>query len=146
MNAKMLLGLGMLTLLAGTSAGAEGGKARPGNGKRPHKGEMLKRFDKDGDGKLSEAERQAAREGLKQHKGEFRDKLKAKFDKDGDGKLSEEEKMAAKEALKEHGGERREKLLERFDKDGDGKLSDEEKAAAKKAMQHHRGERKQLAE
>ena len=54
--------------------------------------EVLKEFDKDGDGKLNEEERKAAGEAM-------RKKLIEKFDKDGDGKLNEEERKAAREAM-----------------------------------------------
>ncbi len=71
---------------------------------------ILERFDKDGDGKLNEEERAAARaarearggkgkggEGRGQGAG-MRKQMIEKFDKDGDGKLNEEERAAAKAA------------------------------------------------
>ena len=70
---------------------------------------MLKKFDKDGDGKLSEEERSAARaemqkrreaDGQKGSRGERRAEMLKKFDKDGDGKLSEEERSAMRAAMK----------------------------------------------
>ena len=48
---------------------------------------IIEKFDKDGDGKLSDEER-----------AEIRKEMMAKFDKDGDGKLSPEERKAAMEA------------------------------------------------
>jgi hypothetical protein len=81
--------------------------------------EIIAKFDKDGDGKLNDEERAAAR-------AEFEAKRKeaqAKFDTDGDGKLSEDERKAMQEA-------RKKEMLEKFDKDGDGKLSEEERKAA----------------
>ena len=80
-----------------------------------HRLEALKAHDKDGDGKLSEDERAAAREAWQ---------LK-RYDKDGDGKLSEEEKAAAEEAKK--------KFTAKFDKDGDGKLSEDERKAMRES-------------
>ncbi len=55
---------------------------------RPHgplPPELLKKYDKDGDGKLSDAERE------QMHKDHMAEMLK-KYDTDGDGKLSDEEK------------------------------------------------------
>jgi hypothetical protein len=111
-----------LAILLGTCliAGAEGNPDKPG--KPHHKGppppEMLKEFDKDGDGKLSEEERKAMREAMKErHKDKFKE-----FDKDGDGKLSEAEREAMKEA-------RKAEWLKKYDTDGDGKLSEEERKA-----------------
>ena len=87
--------------------------------------EMMKKYDKDGDGKLSQEERKAAMAGR-------RAEMMKKYDKDGDGKLSQEERKAAMDARKaEH--------LQKHDKDGDGKLSDEEKAEARKSMGGRRG-------
>lgn len=58
--------------------------------------EVLKKYDKNGDGKLDESERQAMREDLK------KDRLK-KYDKNGDGKLDEQERAAMREDLKKQG-------------------------------------------
>lgn len=70
---------------------------------------LLKKFDKDGDGKLSDDEKAAAKEFVKAHREEWKErrqdrhkKILEKFDKDGDGKLSDDEKGAAKEARKQH--------------------------------------------
>jgi Ca2+-binding EF-hand superfamily protein len=94
------------------AAHAEGSKEE----RRPHKlpSEIIEKFDTDGDGKLNEEERAAAKDA---HKKEILEK----FDTDGDGELNAEEKKAAHEA-------RKKRLLERFDKDGDGELNDEERA------------------
>ena len=62
------------------------GKGERG-GNRPVPQEMLKKFDKDGDGKLNEDERKAAGQARKAE-------MLKRFDKDGDGKLSEEEREA----------------------------------------------------
>jgi len=52
--------------------------------------EIKAQFDVDGDGKLNETERQAAREARKQRKME-------RFDTDGDGQISDTERATAKE-------------------------------------------------
>lgn len=80
-------------------SGADG--ARPPMDRERFHQRMLERFDKDGDGKLSEAERQAAHEAM----GPMREKLAARraemlarFDADHDGQLSESERQAARAA------------------------------------------------
>jgi hypothetical protein len=93
---------------------------------------MTEKFDKDGDGKLSEEEKAAAKAAHKEKMAERKAKFMEKFDKDGDGDVSEEEMTAAKAAHKEKVAERKAKFMEKFDKDGDGTLSEEEKAAIKK--------------
>lgn len=76
---------------------------------------IIARFDKDGDGKLNQEEREAA----KAARGQMRAKVLERFDADKDGKLSETEREAMKAAI-----------LEKFDADGDGELSVEERKAA----------------
>jgi hypothetical protein len=106
----------------------------PGHPDRPLPPEIVKKFDKDGDGKLSEEEREAAKESLKKE-------MLTKFDKDGDGELSDEEREAAKkERMEKHEASKKE-MLKKFDTNGDGELNDQEKEAMKKAMQEHRAKR-----
>ncbi len=71
-------------------------------GQRPSREEMKQRFDADGDGKLNEEERTAARKASKKHerKQKKRKKTLKRFDADGDGKLNEEERTAARKASK----------------------------------------------
>ncbi|MFT5318470.1 MAG: hypothetical protein ACI8RA_001735 [Chlamydiales bacterium] len=54
---------------------------------------MLNRYDKDGDGKISAAEKREAKA----------DKMK-RLDTNGDGKVSTDEKQAAKEFMNRNGG------------------------------------------
>jgi Ca2+-binding EF-hand superfamily protein len=76
---------------------------------RPDIAELIKKFDKDGDGKLNDQEKEAARASIKRPgaagaPGEGRPnmaELIKKFDKNGDGKLDDEEKAAAKKAFAE---------------------------------------------
>ena len=96
------------------------------------KGETLKKFDKDADGKLSDAEKADMKAAWEAKRAERHKEILAKYDKDGDGTLSDEEKKAMHEA-------RKAEMQKKFDKDGDGKLSDEEKAEMDKAMKHHKG-------
>jgi len=102
---------------------------------RPHRvipAEGIKKFDKDGDGKLNEEERQAAKAARKEMMKARKAEMLEKFDKDGDGELNEEEKKAMREAMKA-------RMLEKFDKDGDGELNEEEKAEMRKEMMDRPG-------
>jgi len=91
--------------------------------------DVLKEFDKDGDGKLNDQERAAMREQMRKNR-------EKEFDKNGDGKLDDAEKAAMDEARKAREKE--------FDKDGDGKLSDEERKAMREAlMKRHQGKGKE---
>ena len=73
------------------------------------KAEMLKKFDKDGNGRLSDEEKTTLRAEIQNRRGgrdrkqwtpEQRDEMLKKFDTDGDGKLSQEERDTAREAMK----------------------------------------------
>jgi len=98
---------------AGNKPGGKGlaGKG-PGAGLEQRQKMMMSKFDKDGDGTLSEAERQAAKAafgkqvpgGQGQPNPEMMQKILARFDKDGDGKLSESERQAARAAKGTFGG------------------------------------------
>ena len=99
-----LLALG---LMAGLPALASAQDAPKGHGKK--KEALLKKFDKDGDGKLSKEERAAAKEFKAKRRGE-------------EGR----------------GGKLRGKILRRFDKDGDHKLNDAERESLKKFLDSHR--------
>jgi len=107
-----------------TGRGPRGGFRRQGGpGGGPMRGMLLRRFDKDGDGKLNDEEKAAAKAAREEHV--------KKFDKDGDGELNQEERKAAREAIRE---QVREKMAERkkeIDTDGDGKISEEERDAAR---------------
>ena len=87
--------------------------------------EMIKRFDKDGDGKLDATE---LTEALKARAagGQFRQQMIKMFDKNGDGVLDESERAEAQKF--------RDEQIRRFDKNGDGQLDPEERAEAMKAF------------
>lgn len=76
----------------------------PAASAHPHRAELLKRFDKNGDGKLDDAEKAEAKKFAQEHKGAGKDALLKKFDANGDGKLDETEKAAAKQWRKDHPG------------------------------------------
>ena len=109
---------------------------------RPSRADLLKKFDKDGDGKLNKEEQAALREEFSKNRdqggrpsrggGDRKPppQILEKFDKDGDGKLSKEEQGAMREEF----AKRRAEAMKKFDKDGDGKLNEEERAALRKEM------------
>ena len=127
---KILLLISSLAFAIGVSAKPEKGgkKGNPSEG-RPSREEIIKKFDKDGDGKLSDEEKAELRKKMAERSGGGRKLppfLMKKFDKDGDGKLSDEEKAEARKAMEA----RRKEVIGKFDKDGDGKLNEEERKAA----------------
>lgn len=108
--------------------------------------QLMKQYDKNGDGRLDKRERVEAKKALKaksanlqQMRKKFAQEVIGKFDKDGDGKLDETELMAfmeeqrkAFDSNRKNRRPRREfapskAMLAKFDKDGDGKLSREER-------------------
>ena len=98
------------------------------DGHNHHKpGKMLKHADKDGDGKISQAEFMSARAaGVK--------KRFATLDSDANGSISEAEFITA------HQNKKAERF-KRFDKDSDGFISENElkRAHHKKKGKHHKG-------
>jgi hypothetical protein len=89
---------------------------------------MLHKADTDGDGRLSEAERAAAKAKFQENRKAFI----AKHDTDGDGTLNDAERTAAKEQIKARWKEAKDK----FDTNGDGKLDEAERKAAREAWQN----------
>jgi Ca2+-binding EF-hand superfamily protein len=102
--------------------------------------QLLKQFDKDGDGVLNKDEREAARSAVKEKKADLQEMRKRhakdvikRFDKDGDGKLSEDELTIFLEEQRKMFDKMRNKhqermmrnipkdILAKYDKDGDGK-------------------------
>jgi Ca2+-binding EF-hand superfamily protein len=82
-----------LAVASGTPEKEEGRKDRG----KPGIKQWIEKFDKNGDGKLDEAERKAAGEARKKM-------LLEKFDKNKDGKLCAEERKAVAEAMKKRRG------------------------------------------
>lgn len=117
-----------LCTIAILSCATAGFACECGSKPRPDREQIVKRFDQDGDGKLDDAERAAAKAAFEAKKGEFQEKradrvaqfkekrpeLFAKVDTNGDGSIDESEREAMKT-----------KILEKrpqADKNGDGKL------------------------
>ena len=102
---------------------------------------FMEKFDTDGDGIISEEERESARAHMRERfgadgpgrmgPGMGRDRMLEKFDADGDGTLSEAEKEEAHRFMQERREQFMADRLARFDTDGDGEISDEERAAAR---------------
>ena len=116
--------------------------------------ELIQQFDANGDGKLDETEREAAKlakfseidtdgsgsltkSEITAHMtakvAERVDKRFAKGDTNGDGTISVEEFSAAGKNRRGKRGERRAEMLEKFDTDRDGQLSETERQAARDA-------------
>lgn len=104
-----------------------GKKGKKGKGQREMPEHVIKKFDKDGDGKLNEEERQAAREARKEMQKAGRAKMLKRFDKDGDGKLSDEERKTARETMQKERKEMHEALLKKFDANGNGTIDKDER-------------------
>lgn len=125
------------------NGGPQAGQGAPG-GFNPE--EMLKRFDKNGDGQLDDEERNAMRESLGGQRGAGgpggfnREEMMKRFDKNGDGQLDEEERNAMRESFGGQrgaggpGGFNREEMMKRFDKNGDGELDEEERNAMRESF------------
>lgn len=115
--------------------------------------DLLKRFDKNGDGKLDEDELAEAHEAMLQEQmarrtanaaapdaAKMRERALAMFDKDHDGRLSDEERAEMQRQLQEFrpvgpgAGPNRAALLRRFDKNADGKIDDAEMAELEKTV------------
>ena len=106
----------------------------------PSRGEIMKKFDSDKDGKLSEEERKNLRNEMSGARTGVPPLLAKKFDKDGDGKLSEEERAEFRKDLASKGRRLPPHLMQRFDTNGDGELSDEERSGARQAWEDRKQE------
>ena len=90
----------------------------------------IDRFDANKDGKLDEKEGAALAAHEEEHKTREADFLK-KNDKDGDGQLSREERSAGYRAM---AAERRKQFMAQYDTNQDGNLDDKERGAVRAAM------------
>lgn len=126
----------------------ERAKDRRGHrGKRGHdrlRAELRERFDANEDGRLDEAEREAARAFMEEKKGEMKARFLEQWDADGDGQISDVEKQAARDAHRARMEERRAQIVGEFDADGDGELTGDERRAAHQAMRARHSLRRAL--
>lgn len=156
----------LVFIIPGITYSSESTRPVDENGGRPTHQTLLEKYDADGDGALSEQEKETLRKAMRAHK-DLDKTLKRqarlqRFDTDGDGVLSDEEKKAFRKDNQRKGKKRnrkavgksgkmrkqlspqsRQERLERFDTDGDGVLSDDEKSAARDAMKKHGAKRRQ---
>lgn len=99
------------------------------SGSAARQAEILKRFDTNGDGKLDDQEKAAAKAAGQKRRaeagGKARGRLLDRYDKNHDGRLDDTERAAALADF-----EARPRVIKQFDKNGDGVLNAEEKAAA----------------
>lgn len=140
----LVLGLSMAVFTSPAIA-QDGDKSGARKGK-PDRAAILKRFDKDGDGQLSDSERAAARAargkrgGAKGKKGKKGDiakrlaKLFKKLDKNNDGNIDASEAAAAPERAK--------KFLKRADANKDGSVTRKEVQDAAKKLARRKGKGK----
>ncbi|MCA9312120.1 MAG: hypothetical protein KDA21_12985 [Phycisphaerales bacterium] len=126
--------------------GFGGPDGRRGPGGRMDRRGMLEHFDTDGDGTLSDAEREAARAEGKQRLDDFRGRMLEQFDTNGDGELDATEREAAHQARRAEMEARRAEILKEFDADGDGQLNKEEREAAHEAGRARHEARRALRE
>lgn len=110
--------------------------------------DLLKRFDRDGDGKLDDDERADAKEAMMKEQVDgqmaraasvpggpeaFRQRMLEMFDRNQDGRLDDEERAAAQKFAAERGfgpgGELRADLIKRFDRNGNGRIDEDERPA-----------------
>lgn len=130
------------SLLAGTTVFAQDAQPQPerqrGNRapgmQRQLPPELMKEFDKDGNGELSQEERTAMQAKMREQAEARRKADLEKYDANKDGKLDEAETKTMREA-------RQKEMLEKYDTDKDGKLSDEERKAMPPGMQRMGGRR-----
>jgi hypothetical protein len=95
MKTQRLLLVALLGLV--TAAPLAAADQTPDRGPHPRLKAMLRKADTDGDRRLSEAERSAARTKFE----ERRSTIVARHDKDGDGTLNPTERQAARDAFRQ---------------------------------------------
>lgn len=111
-------------------AGEEGERRERGPRNRE---EFMKRFDTDGDGELSDEEREAVRrEYGDRRRGDeqMREIVMRRFDADGDGELNDAERDAVRAEFRRVREEIQARIMPQYDLDGDGELNREERQAA----------------
>lgn len=137
----------LLSLLATLPLAAQETPTPASSEKQRAARERIRPYDKDGDGKLSDEEKAAAKNYMRERgeQPERRKQMLKRFDKDGDGKLSDAERIEMEKAREQFGANREKRqaeILKRFDKDGDGQLNDAERAEAEKAREEMQKKRR----
>ncbi len=135
--------------LGGDQAGPGAGAERPGRDdhrrmRRVHRWMKLVRiYDFDRDGELSEDERDALLADFTERCDALHQRALDEFDADGDGELSDDERQAARDAAQARRADRRDAMLDEYDTDGDGELSRDELHAMHEARRAEHEERRQ---
>ncbi len=137
----------LFSLLATLPVAAQDATPATGGEKQRAARERIRQYDKDGNGKLSDEEKAAAKNYMREQGGgtERRKQALKRFDKDGDGKLNDAERAEAEKArgqMEANRDKRQAEILKRFDKDGDGKLNDAEKAEMEKTREEMQKKRR----
>src|SRR5215207_9004749 len=133
-----------LTAISGSNLVAQNSMAMPGDKAEKRAEAMLKRFDKNGDGRIDDDERADAKEIMLQEQVEritaqstlpaalapFRTEIMEMFDKNRDGRLDDEERNSAQRyaTRQDRPVIEVEDLNKRFDKNGDGTIDAGERA------------------
>jgi hypothetical protein len=107
---------------------------------------LLRRYDTDGDGRISDAERDAARQAAAQRRvlvriplpDAQRDELRAAADDDDDGELNRAERRAYWRELIEATRSHHEAIIAEYDQDANGKLDEVELEALRKDQERKR--------
>lgn len=129
MKTKVMIIIAAAIGLTGAAHAEEGKRERGAHTIPP---EIIAKFDKDGDGKLNEEERKAAKAAREEMEAARKKEMLEKFDTDKDGELNEAERVAMRSEMKK-------RMLEKFDKDGNGELSEEERAEMRKHFKDRPG-------
>jgi Ca2+-binding EF-hand superfamily protein len=118
--------------------------------------ELLKRFDRNGDGRLDEQERQALGEEIRQRAGQrsaqapanrpTREQLIQRFDRNGNGRLDADELAEVRRQVQRQPNQARPQgvqraVLERFDTNRNGRLDPPEQEAAREAFRQRTSQR-----
>lgn len=131
MKSWMIIAAGSIVATVGWAQIGDGNGVQ-NRGDRPNRGQgrqmMLEKFDSDGDGQISETEREAAWEQKREKQEQRRKKmLLRKFDDNLDGQLNAEEEARA-EAFHQL-------ILDRFDENDNGVIDQGEGRAVRETMQ-----------
>ncbi|GMV81246.1 MAG: hypothetical protein AMXMBFR7_24300 [Planctomycetota bacterium] len=133
------------------SGNQDGGKVKGEKGDGNRMAEKLKEFDANGDGQLSEKEKQGLRVAFAQRirkDPELQAKVLEKYDLNKNEKLDDDEQAAMEGEMKAHvEGMKKlnEHLLKRFDADGDGTLNEAERAQAEAGRKQFEGRMREAA-
>jgi Ca2+-binding EF-hand superfamily protein len=118
-------------LVAGAATYAVAQGNGPGAQDAPGRAKMIEKFDKNGDGKLDDAERAERKAAFEAKRAARTQEALARYDLDKNGQLDKSERAAMRD----------DQLTARFqkmDKNGDGKLTlDEFKSGAKRGEHRH---------